>query len=225
MCFGRRKSRVFVLAGLALGLATATAPAEPVRVVDGDTIEIGGVVHRIHGIDAPEAGQTCARAGGGRWPCGRMAIEALTRIVGTGPVRCAGQGTDSYGRTLSLCHIGGTDVGGMMVDLGLAWSFRKYAHDYDAAEDAAHRSRRGVWQAETEAPWDYRARRWAESLDSGPPGCPIKGNINRDGTRIYHAPWSPWWAKTSIDTRTGERWFCSEGEALAAGWRAPFWAH
>jgi endonuclease YncB( thermonuclease family) len=214
---------MLVLAVVVAGQASVAASAEQVRVVDGDTIEIGGTIHRIHGIDAPEAGQTCARTGGGRWPCGRTAIDMLTRIVRSGPVRCEKQGTDSYGRALSVCSTGGSDIGAMMVDLGLAWSFRKYAHDYDGLEDAAHGDGRGIWQAETEAPWAYRARRWAESIDSGPPGCPIKGNVNRDGMRIYHAPWSPWWAKTSIDVRKGERWFCSEGEALAAGWRAPLW--
>jgi endonuclease YncB( thermonuclease family) len=29
------------------------------RIVDGDTIEIGGTKIRLHGIDAPEMKQTC----------------------------------------------------------------------------------------------------------------------------------------------------------------------
>jgi hypothetical protein len=48
--------------------------------------------------------------------------------------------------------------------------------------------------------------------------CPIKGNITSSG-HIYHMPWSPWYEKVRIDTAKGERWFCSEREALAAGWR------
>jgi hypothetical protein len=32
-------------------------------------------------------------------------------------------------------------------------------------------------------------------------------------------PWSPWYARVKIDESRGERWFCSEAEALAAGWR------
>lgn len=55
-----------------------------------------------------------------------------------------------------------------------------------------------------------------------PPGnCVIKGNINRRGERIYHTPSSPWYSRTHIDTSRGERWFCSEAEARAAGWRPP----
>ncbi len=50
--------------------------------------------------------------------------------------------------------------------------------------------------------------------------CLIKGNINRRGERIYHVPGSKWYARTKIN-RPGERWFCSEEEAIAAGWRPP----
>lgn len=49
-------------------------------------------------------------------------------------------------------------------------------------------------------------------------GCSIKGNISRNG-RIYHLPGSPSYARTAIDGSKGERWFCSEAEAVAAGWR------
>ncbi len=41
------------------------------------------------------------------------------------------------------------------------------------------------------------------------------------GERVYHTPDSPWYGRTDIDTDAGERWFCSEQEALDAGWRAP----
>lgn len=49
--------------------------------------------------------------------------------------------------------------------------------------------------------------------------CRIKGNINRRGERIYHVPGSASYDDTQINTRAGERWFCSEDEARAAGWR------
>lgn len=51
-------------------------------------------------------------------------------------------------------------------------------------------------------------------------GCRIKGNINRQGDKIYHLPGSHSYDDTRIDTAQGERWFCSEAEARAAGWRA-----
>jgi hypothetical protein len=50
-------------------------------------------------------------------------------------------------------------------------------------------------------------------------GCDIKGNINSKGERIYHPPGGRSYANTVIDPARGERWFCSEAEAQAAGWR------
>jgi len=108
------------------------------------------------------------------------------------------------------------------VDKGLAWAFTRYSDSYTGREARARAEGTGVWSGAFTPPWDYRAARWASAAAEAPEGCPIKGNISKGG-RIYHAPWSPWYAKTRIDTSKGERWFCSEDEAVAAGWRAPYW--
>jgi ssDNA-binding Zn-finger/Zn-ribbon topoisomerase 1 len=50
-------------------------------------------------------------------------------------------------------------------------------------------------------------------------GCPIKGNISGSGERIYHLPGQKYYAATRINWFRGERWFCSETAAQAAGWR------
>ena len=52
-----------------------------------------------------------------------------------------------------------------------------------------------------------------------PGGCNIKGNVNTRGERIYHVPGQKYYDKTRISASHGERWFCSEEEARAAGWR------
>ncbi len=72
-----------------------------------------------------------------------------------------------------------------------------------------------------EAPWTYRENRWARAATASPrPGCPIKGNISvGSGEHIYHTPWSANYDRTVIDEAKGERWFCNEAEAIAAGWR------
>ncbi len=50
--------------------------------------------------------------------------------------------------------------------------------------------------------------------------CNIKGNISiNSGERIYHVPGQHYYAATKISPQYGERWFCSEAEARAAGWR------
>jgi hypothetical protein len=50
-------------------------------------------------------------------------------------------------------------------------------------------------------------------------GCIIKGNISSSGERIYHAPGQRYYDKTIIQQSKGERWFCTEQEAIGAGWR------
>jgi hypothetical protein len=52
------------------------------------------------------------------------------------------------------------------------------------------------------------------------PSCRIKGNVSiNTGERIYHLPGQEHYDETIISTDYGERWFCSEDEARAAGWR------
>ncbi|WP_245424922.1 sunset domain-containing protein [Shinella zoogloeoides] len=52
------------------------------------------------------------------------------------------------------------------------------------------------------------------------PSCNIKGNVSYNGgQRIYHVPGQHYYDATRISYMDGERWFCSEAEAQAAGWR------
>ncbi|WP_105435809.1 hypothetical protein [Neorhizobium tomejilense] len=52
------------------------------------------------------------------------------------------------------------------------------------------------------------------------PGCNLKGNISiGSGERIFHAPGQYDYDATNIRRDYGERWFCSEEDARAAGWR------
>ncbi len=52
------------------------------------------------------------------------------------------------------------------------------------------------------------------------PACDIKGNISiGSGAKIYHVKGQEYYADTIIRHEYGERWFCSEQEARAAGWR------
>jgi len=51
-------------------------------------------------------------------------------------------------------------------------------------------------------------------------GCNIKGNISfSSGEKFYHLQGMPEYEITKIDTSKGERFFCSESEASASGWR------
>lgn len=227
------------ISGSATGLLPSATAARPVRidersagqritgaarVIDGDTIEVAGTRIRLEGIDAPETAQTCQRApaeGGGRWNCGHEATRFLAGLIRSDALECVAKAHDTYGRTLATCFLGPTDINAEMVRRGFAWAFVKYSAVYAAEEAAARAARAGIWQASTETAWDYRATRWAAASEAAPAGCAIKGNVS-DGGRIYHTPWSPWYAKVVMRAEKGTRWFCSEAEAMAAGWRPAY---
>jgi hypothetical protein len=44
-----------------------------------------------------------------------------------------------------------------------------------------------------------------------------QGNISSSGERIYHVPGQRYYDKTQINEGKGERWFCTEQEAVGAG--------
>lgn len=203
-------------------IAAPVEASDAVKVIDGDTIEIGSVTYRLNGVDAPEAGQTCAKSNGRRWRCGEAAIEQIHSIVSGSTVRCNAIFEDGYGRTIATCYADGNDIAAELITGGWAWAFVRYSDAYIEEQSAAQSLKIGIWQEETQTPWDFRAERWLVASQVSPDGCPIKGNISRNG-RIYHPPWSPWYGRTRITVEKGERWFCSEAEAIAAGWRAPRW--
>ena len=197
----------------------------PARVIDGDTIDIAGTRIRLEGIDAPEAGQTCETARGESWECGTQATRAMVDLTQGRTVLCRAQGLDKYGRLLATCFVdapASMDINAEMVRRGYAWAFVRYSRVYVAQEAAARSEGAGIWQGPAQPAWDYRAQQWAAAastaVSSAPQGCAIKGNVSRAGF-VYHMPWSPWYDKVSMALDKGKRWFCSEAEALAAGWR------
>ena len=190
----------------------------PARVVDGDTLAIGSVRIRLEGIDAPEMAQTCRTATGQRWNCGKEAAAFLRTLVGRKDVACNRTGEDRYRRMLAICYAGGVNLNAAMIDAGLARAFVRYSKMFVAAEADAKARGIGIWQGPAEAPWDFRHHKWRVASTGAPKGCAIKGNISARG-RLYHMPWSHWYAKVKIDEGRGERWFCSETDAVAAGWR------
>lgn len=196
--------------------------AQNLRVVDGDTLEIEGVSYRLHGIDAPEHGQKCNKVSGSSWACGEEATKFLISLTQGKSVVCENKGDDIYGRTIAICETDEIEINSALVAAGLAWAYTKYSDDYLDAEQIAKTAGLGVWQANTQTPWDFRKTRWQVAEQQAPEGCPIKGNISKSGERIYHTPWSLWYNRTKISKNKGERWFCTEAQALKAGWRAPF---
>jgi endonuclease YncB( thermonuclease family) len=128
------------------------------RLGDGDTIEIHGQRIRLHGIDAPEGGQTCLDAAGRNWRCGQRAALALQDLIGRRTVTCDERDVDRYGRIVGRCLAGELDINGWLVAQGLALAYRRYSQDYVAAEDEARAAGRGMWAGTFEPPWEWRRR-------------------------------------------------------------------
>ncbi|MDR6265165.1 thermonuclease family protein [Roseobacter sp. N2S] len=207
---------------IALVCLCTPAMAETLRIVDGDTLDLNGTRFRINGIDAPEAGQKCKTASGKDWACGTAATDTLFALTKGQKVTCEKLATDSYGRSVARCYAGKTDLARAMVEQGMAWAFLKFSDEYESVQTAAKTAKIGIWRGAAQPAWDFRAAKWDVAKQVAPEGCPIKGNITKNG-KIYHAPWSPWYNRTKINTAKGERWFCDEAEAVKAGWRAPYW--
>ena len=93
-------------------------------------------------------------------------------------------------------------------------------------EQEALQAKGGLWSMDFVEPWEWRrGERLAASPDSPTNDntagqCQIKGNISSRGERIYHVPEGQFYERTKISPTKGERFFCSEAEAEAAGWRA-----
>jgi len=128
------------------------------KVTDGDTIRIGNIRIRLHGIDAPEAEQTCT-AGGREWRCGHEATNALTEIIADRSVSCNRRDKDRYGRIVAVCRAGSIDLNAWMVEEGWAVAYRRYSMDYVQDEGEARGRKAGLWRGEFAMPWDWRRRK------------------------------------------------------------------
>lgn len=87
-------------------------------------------------------------------------------------------------------------------------------------ECVTHPERCGDWKAtldtmrEVQPPPEFQVQR------TQPAQCLIKGNISfNTGEKIYHVPGGRFYDATTINPSQGERWFCTEAEAIANGWR------
>jgi endonuclease YncB( thermonuclease family) len=219
------------LVAIAIGAEQACTPQERLsgraQVTDGDSLEIGSTRVRLFGIDAPEGRQSCTRDAR-EYSCGDEAARKLRSLIGDRTVSCTQRDVDDYRRMVAVCRVGNIDVAAEMARSGFATAYRRYSNDYVDEEAEARAARRGIWAGDFTPPEEFRreAARPRERPDEPPQssqrdGCDIKGNINGDDKRIYHVPGSRSYDDTVIDSSRGERWFCSEGEARRAGWRAP----
>jgi endonuclease YncB( thermonuclease family) len=132
--------------------------AEHPFVTDGDTLKFSPHLRvRLYGIDAPELRQTCDD---GAWPAGKIAREKLVEIIGGRPVRCEQVDWDGrWGRPVSRCLAGDTDVSEAMVKAGMAWAFVRYSTAFVETERVAAAHDLGVHGHKCTVAWEWRAQR------------------------------------------------------------------
>ena len=219
--------------------------AAEIVVTEGDTLQIDRTIYRLDGIDAPEIDQTCLDQSGEVWPCGVTVRDRLSAHIGKRAVRCEDKGPDPAHkqRRIGICSVEGetATLNEWLVREGWAIKLDSAAKGrFAAAETDARENRRGQWKGcfadprdlrgwnrnsarlvggGCQAGHDNRTREKLFRLDTAmPPGCPIKAKlalraIGYDG--IYHLPS----CGSYKNLKRVNRWFCSEADASAAGFR------
>lgn len=247
----RLRNVLFSMCSLSVLSLMAAAPvlAAGAIVRDGDTIQLGDAVYRLDGVDAPELDQICIDDHADPWSCGVEARDQLTKLIAGRAVHCDDLGTDKphKNRRIGFCSVDGDAVSlnQQLARSGYAISVEPAVKVHDTADAAdAEAAKRGIWKGCFVAPTEFRVGKKDGPLIGAscradrdreiravlfpdapamPSGCAIKakfavrarmtGNIG-----IYHLQGCPSYpAITEPD-----RWFCSEDDARAAGFRRAF---
>lgn len=236
-----------------LGLALlAPAHAATAVVHDGDTIQLGSITYRLDGIDAPELDQMCIDDHADPWSCGLDARDELEKLIGDRTVHCDDLGPDKAfrNRHVGICRADGdaASLNRQLVRQGLALSVEPAIKLHLKDEAAvAQADGRGLWKGCFVAPQEFRTGKKDGALlgracradrdreiraalfpqyPAMPPGCSIKGKFAvrarvTGNIGIYHLQGCPSYAGL---TRP-DRWFCSEDDAKAAGFRRAYNCH
>lgn len=196
--------------------------------IDGDTIKVDGNTSvRLLGINAPEKKECYYEE----------ASRALAGLVEGEYVRLEKDvsGQDIYGRLLRYVFLPSKDlteddifVNAYLLRNGYAQTYSKppnkrYNQYFISAREQALRQNRGLWGACDDALENYKQENpGLRELDEPPPNpdCIIKGNISkRESGKTYLTPKCGNYNRVKIDTSRGEQYFCTEEEAITAGFR------
>lgn len=125
------------------------------RTIDGDTLDVGDIRVRLHGIDAVEKSQHCSGAFR-QWPCGQQAASALTDRIGASTIDCRSRDRDKHDRIVAVCYAGREDLNAWMVSEGWAVAYTRYSSDYVEQEEEARTFKRNIWSGTFVTPETYR---------------------------------------------------------------------
>jgi micrococcal nuclease len=131
---------VLLLGLLALPADAAERLVGRAHVINGDTIVVGGVHVRLQGVAAPEV----AHPGQPQDEPGRPEARVFMQDLAEGrTVVCELTGERTRGRRVGACMVDGHDIGGELIEAGLARNCPRYSHGRYAAREpkAARRLR------------------------------------------------------------------------------------
>lgn len=198
------------------------------EVIDGDTIGINGNMKiRLIGIDAPESDECYYEE----------SRDELIRLVQEKYVRLEKDvdSVDGLGRLLRYVYLPGEDleeddifVNEHLLRQGYAQTLshapnNRYKMLFVKAREEALIQRRGLWSDECDYLEEFEEEneltREINELPSDP-NCLIKGNISSRGAgKLYFPPGCSSYNQIKIDPSKGEQYFCTEEEAIAAGFK------
>jgi len=220
-----------------------TAPV--IDVIDGSTIDVNieGQIYRVRYLGIEIQGQTFVD---GITPVAELALE-LNRFMVEGRTVELEKGmidSDAFGNLFRYVYVSGEMVNLALLTNGYATVASyppdfEYRNNFIIAEETAKTGNLGMWKNvfSSEHPGQPNATPtsvpgfnggtlpqppgWEETCDfSKNSNAVIKGNIDsKTGERIYHVPGGMYYTITPIKSEEGDRWFCTEAEAQAAGWQ------
>ncbi|MCH8205920.1 MAG: thermonuclease family protein [Chloroflexi bacterium] len=216
--------------------------ARVVGVVDGATIEvdIGGQLFRVRylGVEIAQPAQSDAPSlSQEALAFNRFLVEGRTVEIERGSTEA-----DSAGNLLRYVYVDGEMVNKALLTNGYATVSNfpgdfEYKMEFLAAEEKAKASARGIWAPRSREEQVGATATPVQQFGGGTLPAPprgvggrvcdfsgtsdpvIKGNVDSlTGERAYHVPGGLFYTTTVVDEDQGDRWFCTEDEAVAAGW-------
>ncbi len=131
--------------------STARALSGDVRIIDGDTIAVGGVRVRLSGIDAPEVDDRDCMYPAGDRTCGEISSDALAGVL-IEP-ECQVVDIDRFRRLVATCDALGRSMSEYLVQAGMALPLAAVSGDsYRQARRVAQENKLGFWNCDRPTP-------------------------------------------------------------------------
>lgn len=204
-------TRVFLgislIFNLLLGLFVIRSQVPPQKfytvseIIDGDSfvIEENKQSIRLMNVNAPEENL-----------CGyQQAKDTLTSLLQGRQVQLVGKVNDNHNRFLALVYLpDGTLINEQMLKSGWA------RYTSNASIESARLQKAGATAKATKI--GVFSALCFQSVNPDNPNCSIKGNV-KDGNKTYFFDGCGNYSNVELSLDEGDRWFCSEAEAVKAG--------